>query len=58
MCSAPCAAQNAISKTGIIAGIVVAVVTALLALWTMYLLSALYQERKRTLVRVSAVGTS
>ncbi|EIE25080.1 hypothetical protein COCSUDRAFT_65085 [Coccomyxa subellipsoidea C-169] len=41
---------NAISKTGLSAGIVVSMVTAFLSLWTMYMLSALYQERKRDLV--------
>lgn len=48
-------AQNAISKTGLSAGIVVSMVTALLSLWTMYMLSALYQERKRNLVSTSCV---
>ncbi|CAL8461956.1 g1487 [Coccomyxa elongata] len=42
---------NAISKTGLSAGIVVSMVTALLSLWTMYMLSALYQERKRSLLK-------
>ncbi|KAK9831382.1 hypothetical protein WJX81_007976 [Elliptochloris bilobata] len=42
---------NAISKTGFIAGTTLAIGSAILALWTMYLLASLYLERKRSLVK-------
>lgn len=41
---------NSMYKTGVAVGLVWAVATALLSLYTMYLLSALYLERKRDLV--------
>lgn len=41
---------NAVSKTGIVSGLVWGISVAILALWTMYLLSALYLERKAALV--------
>lgn len=41
---------NSLYKTGVAVGLVWAGVCALLSLYTMYLLSALYLERKRAMV--------
>ena len=41
---------NSLWKTGFAVGLVWLVVVAIISLWTMYLLSAMYLERKRSMV--------
>jgi hypothetical protein len=45
---------NSLWKTGFAVGLVWLVVVALISLWTMYLLSVMYLERKRSMVGATA----